>query len=90
MKTYLLYIMGFVALMAVLAISIHAHLIWPSIALVVMLLWLCVSLYGRVGRLLYAYHEMEKTGNLDAIFGGQDTDYIEVSQDYIKKVLQKG
>lgn len=60
MKTYLLYIMGFVALMAVLAISIHAHLIWPSIALVVMLLWLCVSLYGRVGRLLYAYHEMEK------------------------------
>ena len=60
MKTYLLYIMGFVALMAVLAISIHAHLIWPSIALVVMLLWLCVSLYSRVGRLLYAYHEMEK------------------------------
>lgn len=60
MKTYLLYIMGFVALMAVLAISIHVHLIWPSIALVVMLLWLCVSLYGRVGRLLYAYHEMEK------------------------------
>ena len=60
MKTYLLYIMGFVALMAVLAISIHAHLIWSSIALVVMLLWLCVSLYGRVGRLLYAYHEMEK------------------------------
>ena len=60
MKTYLLYIMGFVALMAVLAISIHAHLIWPSIALVVMLLGLCVSLSGRVGRLLYAYHEMEK------------------------------
>lgn len=60
MKTYLLYIMGFVALMAVLAISIHVHLIWPSIALVVMLLWLCVSLYGRVGRLIYAYHEMEK------------------------------
>ena len=37
----------------------------------------------------FAYHEMEKTGNLDAIFGGQGTDYIEVSQDYIKKVLQK-
>ena len=60
MKTYLLYIVGLVALMAVLAVSIQAHLLWPSIALVVMLLWLCVSLYGRIGRLLYAYHETEK------------------------------
>lgn len=60
MKTYLLYIIGLVALMAVLAVSIQAHLLWPSIALVVMLLWLCVSLYGRTGRLLYAYRETEK------------------------------
>jgi len=60
MRTYLLYIVGLVALMAVLAVSIQAHLLWPSIALVVMLLWLCVSLYGRIGRLLYAYRETEK------------------------------
>ena len=60
MKTYLLYIMGLVVLMTCLAVSIHAHLIWPSIALIVALLWLCVLLYGRVERLLYAYHETEK------------------------------
>ena len=52
--------MGLVVLMTCLAVSIHAHLIWPSIALIVALLWLCVSLYGRVERLLYAYHETEK------------------------------
>lgn len=60
MKTYLLYILGLVALLAGLALSIKAHLLWPSIALGVALLWLCVSLYGRIGRLLYAYHETEK------------------------------
>lgn len=60
MKTYLLYIIGLVALLAGLALSIHAHLLWPSVALGVALLWLCVSLYGRIGRLLYAYHETEK------------------------------
>ena len=46
--------------MAALALSIHAHLLWPSVALGVALLWLCVSLYGRIGRLLYAYRETEK------------------------------
>ena len=60
MKTYLLYIVGLVALMACLAISIHAHLTWSSIALIVALLWLCVSLYGRFERLIYAYQETEK------------------------------
>lgn len=60
MKTYLLYILGLVALLAGLALSIKAHLLWPSIALGVALLWLCVSLYGRIERLLYAYHETEK------------------------------
>lgn len=60
MKTYLLYIVGLVALMTALAVSIQAHLLWPSIALGVALLWLCVSLYGRIERLLYAYHETEK------------------------------
>ena len=60
MKTYLLYIVGLVALMTALAVSIQAHLLWPSIALGVVILWLCVSLYGRIERLLYAYHETEK------------------------------
>ncbi len=60
MKTYILDIVGLVALMAALALSIHAHLLWPSVALGVALLWLCVSLYGRIGRLRYAYRETEK------------------------------
>ena len=60
MKNYLLYIVGLVALLAGLALSIKAHLFWPSIALGVALLWLCVSLYGRIERLLYAFHETEK------------------------------
>ncbi len=60
MKTYLLYIVGLVALTAALAVSIQSRLLWPSITLAVALLWLCVSLYGRMGRLLYAYRETEK------------------------------
>ena len=60
MKTYLLYIIGLVALVVCLSVSIHAHLVWPSIALTVALLWLCVSLYNRIDRLLYAYRETEK------------------------------
>ena len=60
MKTYILYIIGLIGLMTCLALSIHAHLLWPSVALGVALLWLCVSLYGRIGRLLYAYRETEK------------------------------
>lgn len=60
MKNYLWYILGLVALLAGLALSIKAHLLWPSIALGVALLWLCVSLYGRIECLLYAYHETEK------------------------------
>ena len=43
-----------------LALSIRAGLLWPSVALGVALLWLCLSLYGRIGRLLYAYRETEK------------------------------
>ena len=46
--------------MAALALSIKAHLLWPSVALGLALLWLCVSLYGRIERLRYAYHETEK------------------------------
>ena len=60
MKDYLLHITGILAIMACLAISIHVHLVWPSIALAVMLLWLCASLYGRMSRMLYAYRETEK------------------------------
>ncbi len=60
MRTYLLYIAGIVALIACLVFSIQAHLIWPSIALGIALLWLCVSMYGRIDRLRYAYHETEK------------------------------
>ena len=52
--------MGIVVLVAVLSVSIQAHLIWPSIALGVLLLWLCASLYGRISRMLYAYRETEK------------------------------
>ena len=60
MKTYLFYILALIALMACLIFSIQAHLLWPSIALGVALVWLCASLYGRINRLLYAYHETEK------------------------------
>ena len=60
MKKYLLYIIGLAVLMAALAMSIRVHLFWPSIAVAVVLLWLCVSLYGRIGRLRYAYRETEK------------------------------
>ena len=60
MKTYLFYIIGILGLIICLALSIQAHLLWPSIALGVALVWLCASLHGRINRLLYAYHETEK------------------------------
>ena len=60
MKTYLLYIVGLMVLIVGLGVCINAHLLWPSIALIVALLWLCVSLFGRINRLRYAYHETEK------------------------------
>ena len=60
MKSFLSYIFGLVAIMAALAITIHSHLLWPSIALVVALLWLCASLYVRIDHLRYAYRETEK------------------------------
>ena len=60
MKTYLFYILTLIALMACLVFSIQAHLLWPSITLGIALIWLCTALYGRIGRLLYAYHETEK------------------------------
>jgi nitrogen fixation/metabolism regulation signal transduction histidine kinase len=53
-------ILGIVVLVAGLSVSIQHHLIWPSIALGVLLLWLCASLYGRMSRMLYAYRETEK------------------------------
>lgn len=36
-----------------------------------------------------AYHEIEKAGKLDAIFGNQHTDSPEISQNYMAKVLGK-
>lgn len=60
MKAYLLYILGLVALVAGLAVSIGVGLVWPSIALGVALVWLCAALYGRIGRMRYAYRETEK------------------------------
>ncbi len=60
MKIICFYIIGIVVVAFLLAFSIQAHLTWPSIALVVALLWLYVSLYGRMKRLLYAYRETEK------------------------------
>ena len=60
MKTYILYIVGLVVLMAAMVLSVKAHLLWASIALIIAMLWLCVSLYGRISRLRYAYHETEK------------------------------
>ena len=60
MKTYLFYIIGLMVLIVCLVVSIHVRLIWPSISLCVALLWLCVSMYGRIDRLRYAYHETEK------------------------------
>ena len=60
MKTYLFYIIGILGLIICLALSVKAHLLWASIALIVAMLWLCVSFYGRISRLRYAYHETEK------------------------------
>ena len=60
MKTFLLYIAGLVALMVCLTASIAVGLVWPSIALGVALVWQCAAMYGRIGRTLYAYREMEK------------------------------
>ena len=60
MRTYLLYIVGLVALTVVLAVSIQSRLLWPSVALAVALLWLCVSLNSRMERLRYAYRETER------------------------------
>ena len=60
MKTYLLYIAGLVTLMAGLSVCVLFHLVWPSIALAVLLLWLCASLYSRMSRIIYAYRETEK------------------------------
>ena len=56
----LYYLVGLVALIACLAFSIQAHLLWPSITLGIMLLWLCTAMYSRINRLRYAYHETEK------------------------------
>ena len=46
--------------MACLAVSIHAPLVWSSIALGVAVMSVCAAFYGRIGHLRYAYRETEK------------------------------
>ena len=73
MKTYLLFILGGIVLMACLTVSIHARLLWSSISLAIALLLLCVSLYSRIERLRYAYFETEKEmGKLHTRLGESD------------------
>ena len=60
MKAFGFYIVSFVLLALLLAVAIHAHLLWPSISLGVILLWGYASLYSRMSRLLYAYRETER------------------------------
>lgn len=61
MKRYIVIIVG---LMACLAVSIHAHLVWPSIALGVAVLLVCAVFFSRIDHLRYAYHETEKENEL--------------------------
>ena len=85
MKTYLFYIVGLVVLMACLAVSIQAHLLWPSIALGTVLLWLCASLYSRMNRLLYAYRETEKENEPSSVYitaDGQTGELLSLSSWY--------
>lgn len=61
MKRYIVIIVG---LMACLAVSIHAHLVWPSIALGVAVLLVCAVFFSLIDHLRYAYHETEKENEL--------------------------
>ena len=57
MKSYLLYVLGIIALVAALAICLQYQLPFTTFAVGVMLLLLCLSLYGRISRLRFAYSE---------------------------------
>ena len=60
MKTYLLYIVGLVFLPLAIAACLFAHLPVTAIAIGLLLLGLCISLYNRISRLRYSYRETER------------------------------
>lgn len=60
MKTYLLYIVGLVFLPLAIAACLFAHLPVTAIAIGLLLLGLCTSLYNRISRLRYSYRETER------------------------------
>lgn len=60
MKMYLLYIVGLVFLPLAIAACLFAHLPVTAIAIGLLLLGLCTSLYNRISRLRYSYRETER------------------------------
>lgn len=60
MKTYLLYIVGLVFLPLAIAACLFEHLPVTAIAIGLLLLGLCISLYNRISRLRYSYRETER------------------------------
>ncbi len=60
MKTYLLYIVGLIFLPLAIAACLFAHLPVTAIAIGLLLLGLCISLYNRISRLRYSYRETER------------------------------
>ena len=60
MKTYLLYIVGLVFLPLAIAACLFAHLPVTAIAVGLLLLGLCTSIYNRISRLRYSYRETER------------------------------
>jgi len=60
MKTYLLYIVGLIFLPLAIAACLFVHLPVTAIAISLLLLGLCTSLYNRISRLRYSYRETER------------------------------
>ncbi len=60
MKTYLLYIVGLIFLPLAIAACLFEHLPVTAIAIGLLLLGLCTSLYNRISRLRYSYRETER------------------------------
>ena len=60
MKTYLLYIVGLVFLPLAISACLFAHLPVTAIAVGLLLLGLCTSIYNRISRLRYSYRETER------------------------------
>ncbi len=60
MKTYLLYIVGLIFLPLAISACLFEHLPVTAIAIGLLLLGLCISLYNRISRLRYSYRETER------------------------------